>query len=327
MIHTQMLKVWWLGELKRVDSVELFTDMPIPHKCASAFDASLSSVHEGPDSALQREAGATFDPSRARTVSYNGVFEDDADTMRSIVVAHPVPLLLPCERLQHGKLVPVAHDKSAHCGSSIEQPVAEAAPNSAMANVDAAAENNMPIIHERDAHNRMDEEIAMDSHEVGPRAAPAARSKRIRRRDILTYYVCTLDGCGWSGSTRQRHKKARPQCDCVPCAVWYKPGEDRKEKVREFLASCTAEQRQHGLPPDGARAVAAADKSKLYVTVPSGLSAGDHFVVSQSFNRQYRVLVPAGLQGGDVIAIDRDSGAGEEEDVEAAESVRQGGHE
>eukprot|EP00965_Chrysotila_dentata_P212087 6186831-Pleurochrysis_carterae.AAC.4 len=83
--------------------------------------------------------------------------------------------------------VQVAHDKSAHCGSSIEQPVAEAAPNSAMANVDAAAENNMPIINERDAHNRMDEEIAMDSHEVGPRAAPAARSKRIRRRDILTW--------------------------------------------------------------------------------------------------------------------------------------------
>ena len=37
-------------------------------------------------------------------------------------------------------------------------------------------------------------------------AAPAAPARR-RRNQLLTYYVCTFDGCGWSGSTRARHTR------------------------------------------------------------------------------------------------------------------------
>ena len=59
-------------------------------------------------------------------------------------------------------------------------------------------------------------------HDDAPTDEPIHR--RVRTNRMLTYYVCTLDGCGWSGSSRGRHTRcataARPFGSRYLTDVW-----------------------------------------------------------------------------------------------------------
>ena len=79
-------------------------------------------------------------------------------------------------------------------------------------------------------------------------------------------YVCTGTGCGWRGTARalglcarttgsvssNNHASRRPDCPYVPCLVLERtPGQSRKQDAEAYIARCTREQRDMGMPPTG----------------------------------------------------------------------------
>ena len=136
-------------------------------------------------------------------------------------------------------------------------------------------------------------------------APPTKRQPQIWK----THYVCTGKGCGWSGSARTRHAERKPNCPFVPCPMRFRVGEPAAPLVKEYLAQCTEAQarltpaqppragtraphshaplaspaqREHGLPPDGERALRL-NETQLVVTVPEGKKPGDSFDVHMEF--------------------------------------------
>ena len=93
-----------------------------------------------------------------------------------------------------------------------------------------------------------------------------------------THYVCTGINCGWSGSSRSRHKERRPNCPFMPCPMRFRAGEPMEGKVAAFLARCTVAQRQQGLPPDGERALYM-EENAIAAVIPEGVGPGDTFKV------------------------------------------------
>ena len=61
------------------------------------------------------------------------------------------------------------------------------------------------------------------------------------------YYVCTMNGCDWSGSGRKRHSTMRPRCPSVPCTMDLQQpkGNDVGSEVAKFMARCTPQQVAH----------------------------------------------------------------------------------
>lgn len=143
---------------------------------------------------------------------------------------------------------------------------------------------------------------------VGPtRRASSGRLNKPKGYDrsahLSTYYVCTA--CKWSGSTRARHdQRTKVKCKFTPCQLWYRAGEDRVAKVKDFLERCTATQRAHGLPPDGERVSSCGSDNRFFVTVPQGLMAGDTFATPVAANRPVIVVtVPEGAVAGQVVEV------------------------
>ena len=79
-------------------------------------------------------------------------------------------------------------------------------------------------------------------------------------------YVCTGTDCGWHGTARalglcarttgssssNNHASRRPDCPYVPCLVLERtPGQSRKQDAEAYIARCTREQRDMGMPPTG----------------------------------------------------------------------------
>ena len=99
-----------------------------------------------------------------------------------------------------------------------------------------------------------------------------------------------------------------PQVRCIftPCPLWYRAGEDRKAKVKDFLERCTETQRAHGLPPDGERVAMTAGVGRIFATVPAGLRPGDTFSAVVAANQPVLlVTVPEGAEAGQVIEVQR----------------------
>ena len=142
----------------------------------------------------------------------------------------------------------------------------------------------------------------------------AAANKRTRTSK-LTYFVCTKEGCGWSGSKYETHAKRHPECTAVPCTMNYEREEGATKAKNEFLAKCTQRQRQLGLAPDGEKPThmmerdGSVDTSVFYLTVPQGLQAGARFDVPKPgggdrTKRTYDCAVPAGKVPGDLITLE-----------------------
>ena len=154
----------------------------------------------------------------------------------------------------------------------------------------------------------------------------APRKKRVRKhqphwkRTEHLYFVCTYEGCGWSGTKRFRHRHVRPSCPCVyPCPIALVIGEqvDYQKLARDYVARCTPRQRELGLPPDGEKPVPrviGADgnvcHTPLFLTIPVGigLSEGKQFTVPMGpgRGRPTVITVPAGCGEGDVLSIEAD---------------------
>ena len=132
--------------------------------------------------------------------------------------------------------------------------------------------------------------------------------------DKVSYYVCTLESCNWRGSGLNKHRKQRPACPGYPCVLYHAKGASSKDAAMAFLARCTAQQRKHGLPPDGAKPIPLRGRNGLvdpdvwYLTVPIGLKAGDSFTVPMAAGMEARLIVPSGKAEGDVLSISARSG-------------------
>ena len=155
---------------------------------------------------------------------------------------------------------------------------------------------------------------AHDASLAGPSSKGRVQSKKRRHDGALNYYVCTLSGCGWRGNSLARHRSSKPSCPGYPSKLTYEKGASVGVLADDFLARCTARQRELGLPPDGAKPIPLAgpdgqvNPSVLYLTVPVGLSAGDTFVVPTGHGFQAKVVVPEGKVEGDVLSIAAHSG-------------------
>jgi len=134
--------------------------------------------------------------------------------------------------------------------------------------------------------------------ELRPQQSAPKRQPQIWK----THYVCTGKGCGWSGSARTRHAERKPNCPFVPCPLRFRAGGKAARLVKEYLAQCTEAQREHGLPPDGERALRL-NETQLVVTVPEGCTPGDSFDVRMEFGKTVTVVVPDELQPGQVLAV------------------------
>jgi hypothetical protein len=85
----------------------------------------------------------------------------------------------------------------------------------------------------------------------------------------------------------------------------FKAGEDRKKKVKDYLARVTPTQREHGLPPDGELVAIPATGDRIFLTVPEGLSAGDTFSAPVAAKETMMITVPEGATSGQVIEVAR----------------------
>ena len=151
------------------------------------------------------------------------------------------------------------------------------------------------------------------SPQPGWSAAAASASKprlpQRRKEFAKSFYTCTVDGCGWSGKTPSVHAVRRPKCWGMPCTVLVAQGGNGPESAAAFRARCTPKQREQGLPPDGEKPVVKrgadgeVDLTKLYLTVPLGLSEGNTFEVPTGRGSISTLTVPAGIAAGDVIMI------------------------
>jgi len=146
----------------------------------------------------------------------------------------------------------------------------------------------------------------MDRLDSKVRPLPLRSKRKLPSR---AYYVCTLQGCNWSGSGRKRHSNKRPDCTAVPCLFERRGDDSTKQEVGRFLARCTPTQREHGLPPDGGIPVprrgsdGEPDPSVLYMTVPAGASPGSDIRVMVSIGAWDTVHVPDNLAPGDIMQI------------------------
>ena len=72
-------------------------------------------------------------------------------------------------------------------------------------------------------------------------------------------------------------------------------GDNKQLLVQDFLARCTPEQREFGLPPTGERALA--DDDRMMVTVPEGLSEGPPKTIASqnSFSPYVTLPIPTSL--------------------------------
>lgn len=145
--------------------------------------------------------------------------------------------------------------------------------------------------------------------------APHGRLKRRKASQYkLTYYACTFAGCGWRGSAVKHHRIQRPACPSYPSLFNYERGESVRDATAAFLSRCTAQQRELGLPPDGAKPIplpgpdGLVDPDVLYLTVPCGLSGGDSFTVSMGRGSEACIAVPPDKCAGDVLAISAHGG-------------------
>ena len=122
-----------------------------------------------------------------------------------------------------------------------------------------------------------------------------------------THYVCTHIDCGWSGSSKTRHKDRKPDCPFVPSPMRFRAGENVTPLVAQFLARCTEAQRQSGLPPDGERAIHLTEDS-VAASIPEGCGPGATFEVIISRGQKIEVTVPEEVDGrapvaGDVLQV------------------------
>jgi hypothetical protein len=85
----------------------------------------------------------------------------------------------------------------------------------------------------------------------------------------------------------------------------FKSGDDRKQKVKDYLSRVTPKQREHGLPPDGELVAMSASGERIFLTVPEGLSAGDTFSAPVAAKETMMVTVPEGAISGQVIEVAR----------------------
>ena len=139
-------------------------------------------------------------------------------------------------------------------------------------------------------------------------------------RKTVEHYVCTAEGCGWSGTKASRHGtagKGKPGHGCTiswPCSLTLpvdRSKADVAHEVAAFLERCTPAQRAQGLPPDGAKPVPRAgpdghlSHTPLYCTVPANAAEGQQFVLPMGPGPGVptRITVPSGLGPGDLLAV------------------------
>ncbi|KAL1511379.1 hypothetical protein AB1Y20_006180 [Prymnesium parvum] len=162
--------------------------------------------------------------------------------------------------------------------------------------------------------------LAIPSYLAESKPQPASLLKRKSSRKHRVYYVCTMRGCGWSGTGRKRHAQSRRACAAVPCSFVLDEGEPLKQQVHAFLSRCTPAQMELGLPPDGELAVpkrradGTLDDKVLYVAVPQGAEAGSHVRIRVGVHAWELMQVPAHLRPGDVMELTRKKPSEEEEE-------------
>merc|ERR1719446_476258 len=224
------------------------------------------------------------------------------------VQAGLVPLLLPCEyQRRAGQPAPLLPELGATLAQSTRAPAPDHGGNAlvvqqrVLGQTAGVARPRAPEVLTARSKASGAPLVASCSGVQSAGSANGRLAKKNYQAHKATYYVCTA--CGWSGSTKGRHRSARSDCNFIPCSMWFRPGDDKKKLVQDFLARCTATQREFGLPPEGERGLL--DHDRLMVTVPEGLSEGHTFIVVSDARKQtLEVAVPRGLSGGAVLELE-----------------------
>ena len=133
-------------------------------------------------------------------------------------------------------------------------------------------------------------------------------------------YVCT--GCGWRGPAKGKrsssrksnnHTARKPDCPYGPCLVLERaPGQSDKEAAEAYLARCTPEQCDMGMPPTGGCAPCMPTPEGreegyqwVAVQIPEGKGPGETFE-HLNHNGRYTmtVTVPEVAKAGEILGVE-----------------------